>query len=202
MKTKQELFDQFQYEFDRKRRSSIWFSLIIAHIVGGLYVGLLVSTLPYPWVLKIVFVMIAEIILLVMSFLVTITEDSKNFNSKSLNNDTIAKLENLKSDVSLLKTYQTEQQEHLDKKNGIIAYMQNPEVTVVTPNPIWPNYIIGMAKMDEEKIADFQKEIEIKKNLIHEFEIKLQFYDQVPEKNFWQYIKSMKWTKKIKKCKT
>ena len=32
---------------------------------------------------------------------------------------------------------------------------------------------------------------------IYELSMQLEVYDQVSEKNFWQYIKSMKWCKKL-----
>ena len=121
------------------------------------------------------------------------------FNLSSLEKSIVATMEEPTAQKIRFEQERTDLQSHLDKKREMGEYIQNPEITVITPNPIWVHYIISLAKMDEEKITTLQTDIDELENQLYELETKLKFYNQVPERNFWQYLRSMKWIKKSKK---
>jgi hypothetical protein len=62
----------------------------------------------------------------------------------------------------------------------------------------WPDYIISLIKREEEESEKAQQELEKIQNQIYELETKIDFYYLIPEENFWQYLRSMKWIKKVK----
>jgi hypothetical protein len=90
-----------------------------------------------------------------------------------------------------------QEKEKAEKSHAFLAWMDDAEVKIITPNIAWPNYIVGLAKMDMEKVRQTEKEIESIQNQIYELEIKVEFYDQISEKTFYQYLWSFKWLKKI-----
>ena len=83
MKTKQELFDQFQSELDRKRKSDVVIALIIAHIVTFAMFGYpLLVLLPNPLLIRVAIAVAMELLILITSFTVAI-DDAREFNVNS-----------------------------------------------------------------------------------------------------------------------
>ncbi|MFA7717640.1 MAG: hypothetical protein WC875_02910 [Candidatus Absconditabacterales bacterium] len=191
-KTKQELFDQFQKEFDRKRKQEIWVLLITAHIAGfGMFGYPLLVILSSPLLIKAGVVVLIETFVLIASFLVTVGENRRDFNLKFLSKDVTEKIKEMK----------TKKSELVKKRDCFVPKGFYEKILPTFQGEFREHFLTHMTvdglslKEIDEKLTEFDEQI-------NELKIKLEFYDQVPERNFWQYAKSMKWIKKIKKCTT
>jgi len=106
-------------------------------------------------------------------------------------------LQNFLKKKSELQSELEATENHVKKTQKFATWMQNPEIAIITPEPIWPQYIIGIAKKNEEQFRKLQKQDEELDDNIARYQQNIDFYDQIPEKTFWQYLRSGKWLKKI-----
>ena len=79
-----------------------------------------------------------------------------------------------------------------------VSQLHEAEVTSTPPDPVWILYLVGLEKSSRQNFQNLRNqriallsEIDLKKAEIY-------VYRTTPEKNMWQYLRSMKWTKKVK----
>ena len=204
--TQQEVWKKTEADFEKQRRKltrSLWYQLPFG-LIGGLAGVFLVGII---WYLEIfverlsiggLFAGIAASVGICVAVYMTITGFLENFSVSQ-------KIEGIKTTVQeqsskrdALSTKLEESKAIYEKQSNFVDWMQDPNITIITPDPIWPAYIVGMAKQTGNEAQQLQQTYDVLDEEIVRLEAELQFYNQVQEKNFWQYFKSRKWLKKVK----
>ena len=83
------------------------------------------------------------------------------------------------------------------RQSSLLSWIQNDCVRVITPEPMWVNYIIAIADDNYNQIKEMEKTIRSLNPKIIDLEIRLEVYYQTVEQTLWQYIWSRKWLKKL-----
>lgn len=208
MKTREELFTEFQREFDKKRK---W-NLLAPVLITSLFLSLLISgasiqDLGYKalFLFIIFFVLLFILVILIANPLIGNNED-EYFSIKKLKkfiSNTRLSLIN-KRDTKY-KPLEIAKKEHQDAKYWVDYFYHDPESSKRREDVCSPKenlgYLVIASMTAAKKVQELQKEFDELENQIYELEIKLEFCDQVPEKTYWQYLWSWKWLKRIRKEK-
>ena len=205
MKTERKSIDQFQRKFDHERRKNIHNLLYVIPIWLGI-IALITSIIyifctgePKPefrndlWG----FVIPRYVILIILTLLLALVvcwpliSFLSEYNIVKLKKEFKSSLENyVKEQTKLDPVLKIKQQKLFDEKQWLVSnsnYSQLPFGELIEEH----------IKAEEKKVGDMQGELVELNIQIYELSMQLEVYDQVSEKNFWQYIKSMKWCKKL-----
>lgn len=97
--------------------------------------------------------------------------------------------------------------ENLLEAQKFASWLKNPEVMMFGPFEIAvmrieidPHDIEEIEKkiqIEEEHIRKFDEAMQEGENHILDLEVRIEYYNQVAEKNIWQYLRSKKWSNKI-----
>ncbi len=200
MTTKKELIKEFQNEFQRgfeKRRKR---NFLGPNLITSLLIAIVVTMASFQYFgyRAILFFIVSFILCFFLVALLTpIVNGEWDYSIKKLKDYFSQEIEKAKNLEKSYKHHLIQEKEKAEKSQAFISWMDDSEVKIITPNPVWPDYIVGLAKMNMEKVRKTQKEIESIQNQIYEFQVKLEFCDRIPEKTFYQYFWSFKWLKKI-----
>ena len=213
MKTREELLVKIKTEFEKDRKKNVrqlryllpfWLCLIAVlaleeiKIIHDLFSGVFSKEHGYGIVALMIFV--ALLILFLLWGLVYVlprilyTEDYNIVHLKEIEQKSIAHIEQKKSDLEEqlvpIRTKAKSQQ-------AFVEWLQSDDVHIITPEPIWPSYIVTIAKNSANNLKAQKHQLEKVLDELLEAQVRLEFYDMVAEKTFWQYIKSKKWLKKL-----
>jgi len=205
MKTERKSIDQFQRKFDHERRKNIHNLLYVIPIWLGI-IALITSIIyifctgePRPEFRNdlSVFVMSHYVIPIILTLLLALVvcwqliSFLSEYNIVKLKKEFKSSLENyVKEQTKLDPVLKIKQQKLFDEKQWLVSnsnYSQLPFGELIEEH----------IKAEEKKVGDMQGELVELNIQIYELSMQLEVYDQVSEKNFWQYIKSMKWCKKL-----
>lgn len=196
MKTREELFIEFQKELEKKRKWKFWSLVLLISIVVTVYLMSIFNSYGFVIVCIIPFAFILSI--LGLGILESLFPDEANyFSIEKLSIKMQLGLMSKRTERNVNYDFLQTAKKRLEKSKSFVDLMRSNELTIITPDPIWLQYIIGLSEMEEEKVKNLQKEFDELENKIYEWEVIIQFYDQVSEKNFCQYFWSFKWLKKI-----
>ncbi|MCF7834887.1 hypothetical protein K9M48_02415 [Candidatus Gracilibacteria bacterium] len=196
MKTRENLFIEFQRELEKKRKRNF----LSQNLITSLFIASVVTIASFQYFGYgvILFFIVAFILFFFLVALLTpIIDGEWDYSIKKLKDYFSQEIQKAKNLEESYKHHFIQEKEKAEKSQAFVSWMDDTEVKIITPNLVWPNYIVGLAKMDIEKVRQTEKEIENIQNQIYEFETKVEFYDQIPEKTFYQYFWSFKWLKKI-----
>lgn len=110
--------------------------------------------------------------------------------------ETVSKLDTLGKKKKSLETKAEPSKEKWLDTLAFSNWMCSPEIAILVMDN-WNNYVGEIVSNSEQDISSQQKAIDDVVKHIQETEIRLEMYRSVPEKNFWQYLKSKKWLNKI-----
>ena len=212
MKTHEELFYQFQSEFDKKRKRSliallykipIWvlfiyyLSFISIFIVKGHFSG---EFIKEGWGMEIfmIFMTVFLLIFLLLSIVWPPLTFFHKYNIKGLIECTQSNIKTLHAKKADIKTKLDQSKEKFLDIKAFYDWICSTEIETVIGQNNWQNYLTEMLINSEHDMSIHQQYTDQVDNEIQEFEIRLDMYCSVPEMNFCQYLKSMKWSKKIK----
>lgn len=194
MKTREELFAQFHKEFEKKRK---W-ELLVPSLITSLLIGIVASIASFQYLGygAILFFIIAIILVFILYALIYLFISDESYS-----------IEKRKEEVSMYKARQINKQHMIrdileaakkesNKLQSFIAWLGSNDVKILSPNPLWSGYIIALSEAKEKKVQELQSKVDELENEIYEWGVRLEFYDQVREKTYWQYVRSMKWLKK------
>lgn len=203
MKTQDELFAQFQKEFEKKRKRGligVLFNLLFSllFIVGMLAMEYLIVLIylqerlsaPAKSLFWLIFFTVVIVFIICMAIWITISAYTDKYNIKKL-----------------LKEKQDYLQKQIELRNENWGFRDIITVPNIRPFKciydeksitIW----IMLARRygvdhDFQVLAKIDDEISKQCNEIQETEVWIQVYKHANEKNFWQYLRSGKWHKKI-----
>lgn len=191
MKTKQQLFAEIQAEFEKNLKEEthwLWSRILpICLIIWAIIPAILYSqgnciNIPITIFFSFIIFGFACIILL-----------------KELENYNIARLK--KREEKKLKELTKNKDENEFSMENITVPDRLPRQPVFTADslPFW----IRLGKKykvdtDYEILSKLKDDISEQYESIRNCKIWIEVYDQTPEKNFWQYLRSKKWMKKVK----
>jgi hypothetical protein len=210
METREKLFYQFQKEFDKKRKRSlialipeipIWLCLI--YLLSKISVFIVKAHFRGDFIddslgLEIFMILMTACLLLLLIAIIVLPHQFflSGYNKKSLMKETVSKLDTLAKKKKSLETKAEPSKERFLDTLAFSNWMCSPEIAVLVMGN-WNNYVGEIVSDSEQDISSQQKAIDAVVKYIQEAEIRLDVYSSVPEKNFWQYLKSKKWLKKI-----
>lgn len=214
MGTREKLLNQFQKEFDKKRKRSlialipeipIWLCLI--YLLSKIAIFVLKAHfrgdfIADGWSFEIMMILMTAFLLLLLIAVIALPPSFflSGYNQKSLVKEIRSKLDTLAKKKESLETKAEPSKEKWLDTLALSNWMCSPEIAVLVMHN-WPTYVGEIVSDSEQDVSSQQKAIDRIDNAIEENKVRLDMYRSVPEKNFWQYLKSFKWLKLIRKEK-
>lgn len=205
METREKLFYQFQKEFDKKRKRSlialipeipIWLCLIYllskisVFIVKAHFRG---DFMEDGWSFEIMMILMTAFLLLLLIAVIALPPSFflSGYNQKSLMKKMVSKLDALAKKKKSLETKAEPSKQRFIDTLAFSNWMCSPEIAILVMGN-WNNYVGEIVSDSEQDVSSQQKAIDDVVKHIQETEIRLDVYSSVPEKDFWQYLKSKK----------
>lgn len=184
MKTKEELLIQIQHEFDKENRELFLITSIATIALMGIECFILIVSIKRnefdTW-------MFMGVITIIVGFVIWL-----------LNRLLCNELNMRKKAEELTK--EIEERKKINDKTSLIFpilkagnefYLSEKMIDALLEFTVHYQYCkLKTLKELKEKLEEDEEKFEKSK-------IKLEFYKSVPERNFWQYLKSMMWLKKL-----
>ena len=212
MKTRNQTFAELQKEFDKKRLKEFWgpilfLEAILAMLVVCFVIAMIMPDSKIDDVRPIIFVLGGMALLfLLLGFIVPLFHEKRNKKSEFHVEHIMARLVDehrvLLEKKSVVEVNLKDQSQQAEYGKFLAEYLECHDVQAYAPGrKEWTDYAIKKAEEDIEKRCLIQKEFDEIEVQLHQLEIKYDFYTQVDERTFWQYLKSWKWLKRIRKEK-
>lgn len=223
MKTRNEMFAEFQREFDKKRLKELWgvilFLEAILAMIGACFV--IAIFMPDSKIddIRLPFFVLGgmAILFLLLGFIMPLFQDKHN--KKSEFNANIIKKRLTEQKAILSKEYSDLEKAwegakklaesakvwadlfpNASELRGQEASLNNAyeRFNALGLDPQHGAYLLAMLKLSTTKFNDLDAKLQNLANKIIELTDQIDFYDEVSERTYWHYLKSFKWLKRIK----
>ncbi len=145
------------------------------------------------WSFEIMMILMTAFLLLLLIAVIALPPSFflSGYNQKSLMKKMVSKLDALAKKKKSLETKAEPSKQRFIDTLAFSNWMCSPEIAILVMGN-WNNYVGEIVSDSEQDVSSQQKAIDDVVKHIQETEIRLDVYSSVPEKDFWQYLKSKK----------
>ena len=206
MKTREQDIEKFRQKFEKKRKQRFLLPMLIMAGILNVFViwGMISvnSTYDVIFIGRLVLISIAStIVVFVIGILYELMLSSDECNIKLLNKQLSKEQIQVIQEQNKCNELLTAAKDELSKVQNLVTWIDTPDTTKNIPKVDrngMSSYIHRHVEVEKQKVESLQKRSNALASKKYQTEIQEIAYDQIPEKTPWQYVKSMKWLKKIK----
>ena len=213
MKTRDQIFAEFQREFDKKRLKDFWGAILfmeaILAMIGACFViAIFMPDSKIDDIRPPFFVLGGmAIIILLLGFIVPLFHEKRNSKSEFHVENIIARLrvehESITKKLSgLEKPIVQSRSNHkyaiLIESYLLLSPLRLAEITGGEHEWSFRFFIGSIVEETQKQQTGLQNQFNTLQNQLNELSFKIEFYLQVSERTYWRYLRSFKWLKIIK----
>jgi hypothetical protein len=206
MKTREQDIEKFRQKWEKNRKQRFLLPMLIMAGILNVFViwGMISvnSTYDVIFIGRLVLISIAStIVVFVVGILYELMLSSDECNIKLLKEQLSKEQMQVIQEQNKCNELLTAAKDELSKVQNLVTLIDTPDatkdITNIDRNGM-SSYIHRHVEVEKQKVESLQKRSKALASKKYQTEIREMAYNQIPEKTPWQYVKSMKWLKKIK----